>query len=114
MPSPGEEPKHVAHKEKEKDKKKKLTPEQKQKLQELEDERRKNMEERVDMLQKKLVERLRPFVEAKKPGDPSDPETKAFEAKMKKEAEDLKLESFGIEVSCFVILETLGIDILSF
>ena len=53
-------------------------------------------------------------MEAVKPGDKDDAETKAFEAKMKKEAEDLKLESFGIEVSCFVILETLGIDILSF
>ena len=91
-----------------------MTPEQKKKLEDLEEERRKRMQERIETLTKKLVERLRPFVEAVKPGDKDDAETKAFEAKMKKEAEDLKLESFGIEVSSFVILETLGIDILSF
>ena len=80
-------------------KKSKLSPEQKKKLQELEDERRKNMEERIDMLTKKLVERLRPFVEAKHPGDKDDPETKAFEDKIRREVDDLKLESFGVEVS---------------
>ena len=98
LPSPGEEPKHVAHKEKEKDKKKKLTPEQKQKLQELEDERRKNMEERINTLTDKLIERLRPFCHAKRPGDKDDPETQQFEAKVKREAEDMKPESFGVEV----------------
>lgn len=61
------------------------------------------MQERIETLTKKLVERLRPFVEAVKPGDKDDAETKAFEAKMKKEAEDLKLESFGIE-----LLHTIG------
>ena len=80
-------------------KKNKLTPEQKKKLQELEEERRKNMEERIETLTKKLVERLRPFVHAKRPGDKEDPETQAFEAKMKREADDMKLESFGVEVS---------------
>ena len=79
-------------------KKNKLTPEQKQKLQELELERRKNMEERVETLAKKLVDRLRPFVEAKNPGAHDDPETKAFEERMRREADDLKLESFGVEV----------------
>lgn len=78
--------------------KNKLTPEQRKKLQELDDERRKNMKERVDMLKGKLIERLRPFVEAKNPGGQDDPETKAFEARMKREADDLKLESFGVEV----------------
>ena len=38
-------------------------------------------------------------MEAKNPGDINDQETKAFEARMRTEAEDLKLESFGIEVS---------------
>ncbi|KAL4244398.1 Peroxisomal Protein Import DnaJ [Abortiporus biennis] len=84
-------------------KKSKISPEQKKKLQELEDERRKNMEERVETLRKKLIDRLRPFVEAKHPGDKDDPETKAFEAKMKREADDLKLESFGVE-----LLHTIG------
>ncbi|KAI9062530.1 DnaJ-domain-containing protein [Trametes sanguinea] len=81
----------------------KLTPEQKKKLQELEEERRKAMEERIETLTKKLVERLRPFVEAKRPGDKDDPETIAFEQKMRREADDLKLESFGVE-----LLHTIG------
>ncbi|CDO69779.1 hypothetical protein BN946_scf184766.g24 [Trametes cinnabarina] len=81
----------------------KLTPEQKKKLQELEEERRKAMEERIETLTKKLVERLRPFVEAKRPGDKDDPETLAFEQKMRREADDLKLESFGVE-----LLHTIG------
>ena len=55
------------------------------------------------MLTKKLVDRLRPFVEAKHPGDKDDPETKAFEARMRREADDLKLESFGVE-----LLHTIG------
>ncbi|KAI0352142.1 DnaJ-domain-containing protein [Trametes cingulata] len=101
---------HKADKEKDKDreaangkKRAKLSPEQKQKLQELEEERRKNMAERIDTLTKKLVDRLRPFVEAKRPGDKDDPETIAFEQKMRREADDLKLESFGVE-----LLHTIG------
>ena len=47
----------------------------------------------------KLIQRIRPFVNAKHPGDINDAETKAFEARIRTEAEDLKLESFGIEVS---------------
>ncbi|KAH9913559.1 DnaJ-domain-containing protein [Epithele typhae] len=81
----------------------KLSPEQKKKLQELEEERRKAMQERVDALTGKLVDRLRPFVEAKHPGDKDDPETRAFEARMRREADDLKLESFGVE-----LLHTIG------
>ncbi|KAI6113092.1 X-domain of DnaJ-containing-domain-containing protein [Pisolithus sp. B1] len=79
-------------------KRNKLSPEQRKKLQELEEERRKALEERVKSLTGKLVERLRPFVEAKHPGDPDDPETKIFQEKVKLEAEDLKLESFGVEL----------------
>ncbi|CAL1714141.1 unnamed protein product [Somion occarium] len=91
-------------KEKEKERKKnKLSAEQKKKLEELEEERRKKMQERVDTLTKKLIERLRPFIEAAQPGDKDDAETKAFEARITKEAEDLKLESFGIE-----LLHTIG------
>jgi hypothetical protein len=39
-------------------------------------------------------------------GDPKDPETIAFEAKIKIEAEDLKLESFGVEVGLLLPLPT--------
>ncbi|KAF7430891.1 hypothetical protein PC9H_006606 [Pleurotus ostreatus] len=88
---------------KEKDRKRKLTTEQREALQKQEQERRKRMQERVETLTKKLIERLRPFVEAKKPGDKDDAETVAFEAKMRREVEDLKLESFGIE-----LLHTIG------
>jgi hypothetical protein len=38
-------------------------------------------------------------VDAKNPGDQHDQETKVFEGRIKTEAEDLKLESFGVEVS---------------
>jgi len=61
------------------------------------------MEERIKALTSKLMERLRPFVEAKNPGDKDDPETIAFQEKMRREAEDLKLESFGLE-----LLHTIG------
>ena len=51
------------------------------------------------MLSKKLRERIRPFVEAKNPDDKNDPEIKAYVERTAKEADDLKLESFGVEVS---------------
>jgi len=76
----------------------KLTPEQRKKLEEMDAQRKKAMEERVETLTKQLIERLRPFVDAKNPGDRNDPETLVFEDKMKREAEDMKLESFGVEV----------------
>ncbi|KAG7444910.1 DnaJ-domain-containing protein [Guyanagaster necrorhizus] len=83
--------------------KKRVAAEHREKWREQEKERRKAMEERVATLTRKLTERLRPFVEAKNPGDKDDPETQAFEAKFKREAEDLKLESFGVE-----LLHTIG------
>jgi hypothetical protein len=76
----------------------KLTPEQRKKLEEMEAQRKKAMEERIETLTKQLIERLRPFVDAKHPGERDDPETQVFEGRMKKEAEDMKLESFGVEV----------------
>ncbi len=82
---------------------KRIAAEHREKWREQEKERRKAMEERVTSLTTKLIERLRPFVEAKNPGDKDDPETQAFEAKFKREAEDLKLESFGVE-----LLHTIG------
>lgn len=54
---------------------------------------------RIKTLTEKLKERIRPYVTAKKPNDKEDPEVKAWLAKIKTEAEDLKLESFGVEVS---------------
>lgn len=100
---------HVADKADEKKEKEaakgkaKLTPEQKAKLQALEEEKEKAREARIDTLAKNLVMRIRPFVEAKHPGDANDPETVAFEKRQKVEAEDLKLESFGVE-----LLHTIG------
>ncbi|KAF8623050.1 hypothetical protein AX15_006556 [Amanita polypyramis BW_CC] len=84
-------------------KKRHLEHEQKEKLKLQEIERKKRMEERIKTLTEKLIERLRPFVEAKHPGEKDDPETLAFQEKMKREAEDLKLESFGVE-----LLHTIG------
>jgi hypothetical protein len=78
-----------------------MTPEQRKKLDELQIERRKAMDERVTTLTAKLAERLRPYVEANRPGEKDDPETLAFEARMRREADDLKLESFGVEVWLF-------------
>ena len=95
--------------------------EQREKLKEHDRQRRKAMEERVAMLTQKMIERLRPFVEAKDPGGKDDPESKAFADKMKREVEDLKLESFGVEVSVlhanghpFVDIVSLQIFISSF
>lgn len=79
-------------------KRSKLTPEQRAKLEEHERERKRALETRVRMLTEKLVERLRPFVEAKSPGGAGDEETAAWEMRMRREADDLKFESFGVEL----------------
>jgi X-domain of DnaJ-containing len=76
----------------------KLTPEQRAKLEAHEKERKQALEARVRMLTEKLVERLRPFVDAKSPGGAGDEETAAWEARMRREADDLKFESFGVEL----------------
>ncbi|KAF8738912.1 X-domain of DnaJ-containing, partial [Rhizoctonia solani] len=83
--------------------KNKLSPEQRKKLEELDLQRKKVMEERVKTLTDKLKERIRPFMTAKNPGDTNDPEVKVWLARIKTEAEDLKLESFGVE-----LLHTIG------
>ncbi|GFZ43891.1 DnaJ homolog subfamily C member 7 homolog [Saitozyma sp. JCM 24511] len=87
-----------AHTGKDKKGKHKLSPEQKAQLDALEKKRDEEKQKRIEDLEKKLVQRIRPFVDAKIPGDLNDPETKAFEARIRTEAEDLKLESFGIEL----------------
>jgi len=89
-------------------KRSKLTPEQRKKLEEMEAQRKKAMEDRVETLKKQLIERLRPFVDAKRPGERDDPETLTFEDKMRREAEDMKLESFGVEV-CFSLTRTINL-----
>jgi hypothetical protein len=87
----------------------KITPEQKKKLEEMEAQRKKVMEERVDALTKQLIERLRPFVDAERPGVGDDAETRKFHDIMKREAEDMKLESFGVEV-CLLFLIRRPVD----
>ena len=89
---------HLSSKDRESKKRSKMTAEQRAKLEELDAERRKAMETRIADLTQKLIERLRPFVEAKQPGNKDDPETVAFEGRIKREADDLKLESFGVEL----------------
>ena len=90
-PPPASTPPHAK-------KRSKMTPEQRAKIEALDRERKRALEARVEMLSKKLVERLRPFVEAKNPGMAGDEETGAWEARMRREADDLKFESFGVEL----------------
>jgi len=71
-----------------------LTKEQREKLEAYERERRKQREERVDTLAKKLVDRISVWTETDK-----GPEvTHAFQEKTRLEVENLKMESFGIEI----------------
>ncbi|KAG9767614.1 DnaJ-domain-containing protein, partial [Aureobasidium melanogenum] len=87
----------LTQEEKDLQKKKKkggLTKEQREKLEAYERERRKQREERVDTLAKKLIDRISVWTETDK-----GPEvTKAFQEKTKLEVENLKMESFGIEI----------------
>ena len=61
-------------------------------------ERRKNEVERIQLLTSKLKERVRPFVQSKNPGDANDAECKRWEERIREEIEDLKGESFGLEL----------------
>ncbi|GAO49311.1 DnaJ-domain-containing protein [Saitoella complicata NRRL Y-17804] len=79
---------------KEEKKKGGLTKEQRAELEAYEAERRKVREERVDTLAKKLIERLSIWTET----DRGEDMRVAFETKMKLEAENLKMESFGVEL----------------
>jgi hypothetical protein len=56
---------------------------------------------RATMLTSKLIEQLRPYVEAKHSEDleKGDPEMMAFVTNMRREAEKLRTEHFGAEVS---------------
>lgn len=71
-----------------------MTKEQREKLAEYERERAKKRQERVDMLTAKLLDRLSVWTETDKGSDV----TKAFQEKMRLEVENLKMESFGIDI----------------
>ncbi|KAI9834380.1 MAG: hypothetical protein M1819_002991 [Sarea resinae] len=86
-----EEEKELRKKEK---KKGGLTKEQEEELHAYEQERRKIREERVDALASKLIDRLSMWTETDKKPDV----TRAFEEKNRLETENLKMESFGLDI----------------
>lgn len=71
-----------------------LSKEQREKLAAHEKERARIRQERVDTLARKLVDRISVWTETDKGHDV----TKAFQAKTALEVENLKMESFGIEI----------------
>ncbi|KAJ2895217.1 uncharacterized protein MKZ38_006768 [Zalerion maritima] len=85
--SPSEE----AKKEK---KKAGLTKEQREQLEALEKERHKIRQERTDKLSQKLLDRISVWTET----DKGDDVTKAYQEKIRLEVEDLKMESFGLDI----------------
>ncbi|KAI0550521.1 DnaJ domain-containing protein [Xylaria curta] len=86
-----EEEKELRKKEK---KKGGLTKEQREKLAAYEAERAKVRQERVDTLARKLVDRISVWTETDKGPDV----TKAFQTKTALEVENLKIESFGLDI----------------
>lgn len=79
----------------------KMTPEQKAEMEKYEEQRRVEQHERVVALTKTLKDRLRPFVDANQSptgGEGARAEVERWEKMIRTEAEDLKLESFGIEL----------------
>lgn len=79
---------------KKKQKKGTLSKEQREKLEAYERERQKKREERVSMLTSKLLDRLSVWTET----DQGSAVTHAFKEKIRLETENLKMESFGIEI----------------
>ncbi|KAI5309525.1 hypothetical protein KEM55_003056 [Ascosphaera atra] len=93
----GQLPSDMSPEEKElrrKEKKKGLSKEQREKLQKFEEERTREREERVETLARKLVDRLSVWTET----DRGSRVTEAFKTQMLLEAENLKMESFGVEI----------------
>ena len=86
-----------------KEKKKGLSKEQREELAAYEAERKKIRDERVETLAKKLLDRISIWTETDKGNDV----TKAFQEKTRLEVENLKMESFGLE-----ILHAIGITYL--
>ncbi|GAA5999836.1 uncharacterized protein JCM10292_003764 [Rhodotorula paludigena] len=76
----------------------KLTAEQKAKAYEEEKKSWEEKRKRVETLAQKLRDRVRPFVDARNPGDKDDPETQRFAERMREETHDLAMESFGVEL----------------
>lgn len=77
-----------------KEKKKGLSKEQQERLTAFEEERKKAREDRVNTLANKLIDRLSVWTETDKGKDVSH----AFEEKIRLEVENLKMESFGLEI----------------
>ena len=86
-----EEEKKLREKEK---KKGGLTKEQREELAAFEMERKRIRDERVETLSKKLIDRVSVWTETDKGADV----TTAFREKMRLEVENLKMESFGLEI----------------
>lgn len=86
-----EEEKRLREKEK---KKGGLSREQREELAAFEEERKRIRDERVDTLAKKLIDRMSVWTETDKGKDVTD----AFREKMRLEVENLKMESFGLEI----------------
>lgn len=87
----------LTQEEKDLQKKKKkggLTKEQRERLEAYEAERRKAREDRVNTLSKKLVDRISIWTETEKGHEV----TAAFQEKTRLEVENLKMESFGLEI----------------
>ena len=77
-----------------KEKKRGLTKEQREELAAYEAERKRIRDERVETLAKKLLDRISIWTETDKGADV----TKAFQEKTRLEVENLKIESFGLEI----------------
>lgn len=77
-----------------KEKKRGLTKEQREELAAYEAERKRIRDERVETLAKKLLDRISIWTETDKGKDV----TRAFQEKTRLEVENLKMESFGIEI----------------
>ncbi|KAM0255103.1 hypothetical protein ACHAQJ_006107 [Trichoderma viride] len=71
-----------------------MNKEQREKLMAYEKERARIRQERVEALSKKLLDRVSVWAETDKSGDV----TRAFQEKMRLEVENLKMESFGIDI----------------
>lgn len=80
----------------------KLTAEQRKQMDDLAAERRKNEIERITVLTNKLKDRIRPYTQATLNNtsnlDMQKEETQRWENRIKEEIEDLKGESFGLEL----------------
>lgn len=91
---PSEAAEVAADEKKKKKKASSLTKEQRAELDQYEKERKKAREERVSTLQKKLIDKVGVWTET----DKGEAITRAFQEKIRLEAEELKMESFGIEL----------------